>query len=65
MTSRPELPNKLGFLEITNHKYQDLALHDIPEEVTEHDIYLFLQYQFAKIKHEKSIFKDWPCEDVI
>ncbi|KAL4750943.1 hypothetical protein BDW72DRAFT_193470 [Aspergillus terricola var. indicus] len=65
VTSRPELPINLGFSEIANREYQDLALHDIPEEVTEHDIHLFLQHRFAKIKHEKSIFEDWPREDVI
>ncbi|KAL6233820.1 hypothetical protein BDW75DRAFT_182272 [Aspergillus navahoensis] len=43
VTSRPELPINLGFSEITDHEYQDLALHEIPEEVTEHDIHLFLQ----------------------
>ncbi|KKZ60779.1 hypothetical protein EMCG_04548 [[Emmonsia] crescens] len=65
LTSRPELPISLGFSEITDHEYQDLALHEIPEEVTEHDIHLFLQYQFAKIKHDRSVSQDWPGDDVI
>ncbi|KAL4988837.1 hypothetical protein BDW68DRAFT_196418 [Aspergillus falconensis] len=65
VTSRPETPINLGFSEIADHEYRDLALHDIPEEVTERDIHLFLQHQFAKVKREKSIFEDWPCEDVI
>jgi hypothetical protein len=42
VTSRPELPIRFGFLEVADHEYQDLALHEIPEEVTEHDIHLFL-----------------------
>ncbi|KAJ5800724.1 uncharacterized protein N7518_002792 [Penicillium psychrosexuale] len=42
LTNRPELLINLGFLEIANHKYQDLALYKIPEEETEHDIFLFL-----------------------
>ncbi|KAL4992898.1 hypothetical protein BDV10DRAFT_198750 [Aspergillus recurvatus] len=65
VTSRPELPINLGFSDIANHEYQDLALHDIPEEVTERDIHAFLKHRFAKIKHEKSIFEDWPREDII
>ncbi|KAL2359964.1 hypothetical protein RJZ56_007181 [Blastomyces dermatitidis] len=65
LTSRPELPISLDFSEITDHEYQDLALHKIPEEVTEHDIHLFLQYQFAKIKHDRSVSQDWPGNDVI
>ncbi|KAL4867481.1 hypothetical protein BDV12DRAFT_186654 [Aspergillus spectabilis] len=65
VTSRPELPINLGFSEITDHEYQDLALHNIPEEVTEHDIYLFLQNRFTEIKRDKSIFEDWPGDDII
>ncbi|OQE10072.1 hypothetical protein PENFLA_c096G05144 [Penicillium flavigenum] len=65
LTSRPELPINLGFSEIANHEYQGLALHEIPEEETEHDILLFLQDRFAKIKHDKNISEDWPGNDVI
>ncbi|KAI9037866.1 uncharacterized protein KD926_011569, partial [Aspergillus affinis] len=65
LTSRPELPISLGFSEIGDHAYQDLALHEIPKEVTEHDIHLFLQHRFAKIKRDKKIFQSWPGDDVI
>ncbi|GFF43825.1 hypothetical protein IFM46972_07340 [Aspergillus udagawae] len=65
LTSRPELPISLGFSEIGGHEYQDLALHEIPEEVTEHDIHLFLQDGFAKIRHDRNISQDWPGDDVI
>ncbi|KAF7585341.1 hypothetical protein BBP40_011179, partial [Aspergillus hancockii] len=65
LTSRPELPISLGFSDIGDHQYQDLALHEIPEEVTEHDIHLFLLDRFAKIKHDRNISQDWPGDDVI
>ncbi|KAI2791664.1 hypothetical protein POX_c04530 [Penicillium oxalicum] len=65
LTSRPELPIHLGFSQIADHNYQGLALHEIPEDVTEHDIHLFLQDRFAKIKHERCIAQDWPGSDVI
>ncbi|KAJ5369956.1 uncharacterized protein N7496_006048 [Penicillium cataractarum] len=65
LTSRPELPIRLGFSEMANHDYQDLALQEIPEEETEHDILLFLQDRFAKIKHDKNISEDWPSNNVI
>jgi hypothetical protein len=42
LTSRPEPPIRLGFLEIAEHEYQDISLYEIPEEVIEHDINLFL-----------------------
>jgi hypothetical protein len=60
LTSRPELPISLGFSEIGNQVYQDLALHDISEQVTEHDIHLFLQDRFAKIRYDRNISQDWP-----
>ncbi|KAJ5708639.1 WD domain-containing protein [Penicillium malachiteum] len=65
LTSRPELPISLGFSEIADHEYQDLALHEIPEKLIEHDIRLFLQYRFTKIKHDRRIALDWPGDDVI
>ncbi|PKY04550.1 WD domain-containing protein, partial [Aspergillus campestris IBT 28561] len=65
LTSRPELPINLGFSEITDHTYQDFALHEIPEEVTEHDIQLFLQERFTKIKRDRKISQDWPSNNVI
>jgi hypothetical protein len=65
LTSRPELPISLGFSEIGDHEYQDLALHEIPEEVTEHDIRLFLQDRFTKIKHDRNIPQDWPGDKAI
>lgn len=65
LTSRPELPISLGFSDIPGHKYQDFALHEIPNELTEHDIHLFLQDRFAKIKHDRKVSQDWPGDDVI
>ncbi|KAL4942925.1 hypothetical protein BDV06DRAFT_235102 [Aspergillus oleicola] len=65
VTSRPEHSINLGFSKIAVREYQDLALHDIPEEVIEHDIHLFLRNRFAEIKRAKSIFEDWPGDDVI
>ncbi|KAL4735093.1 hypothetical protein BDV11DRAFT_208812 [Aspergillus similis] len=54
MTSRPELPIKLGFLEITGHEYQDLALHEIPEED-----------RFVMIKRNRNVSEDWPEDYII
>ncbi|GMG38722.1 unnamed protein product [Aspergillus oryzae] len=65
LTSRPELPINLGFSEIGNHIYQDLALHEIPEEVTEHDIQLFLRHRFMKIQNDRKVPQDWPGDDII
>lgn len=65
LTSRPELPIRLGFSKMGNHQYQGLALHEIPEEVTSYDIFLFLKYRFQKIRDKKDVPTDWPEQDVI
>jgi hypothetical protein len=65
LTSRPELPIRLGFSEIGDDIYQDLVLHEIPEEVTEHDIRLFLQHRFTKIRQDRNVSQDWPSDDII
>ncbi len=51
MTSRPELPIRLGFTKIQGED-QDLVLHDIPRPIIEHDLRVFLKYELAKIRDE-------------
>lgn len=51
VTSRPELPIRLGFSDIKG-KYQDLILHEIPKPIIEHDISAFLNYKLTKIKDD-------------
>ncbi|KAI3573868.1 hypothetical protein IWW34DRAFT_823586 [Fusarium oxysporum f. sp. albedinis] len=65
--SRPELPIRLGFSEVQG-SYQDLVLHDIPAQIVEHDIIVFLNDEFKKIRHdfnmtvgdERKLPPDWP-----
>ncbi|KAB5581153.1 putative WD-repeat protein [Coniochaeta sp. 2T2.1] len=72
ITSRPELPIRLGFKDIRG-KYQDVALHQIPEPVIKHDISTFLRHEFAKIREDynNQVFDDqqlpldWPGEHTI
>ncbi|KAJ4248091.1 hypothetical protein NW762_012861 [Fusarium torreyae] len=67
LTSRPELPIRLGFSDIQG-SYQDLVLHRIPRETVKHDIIVFLNDEFEKIRHdfnmtvcdERKLPPDWP-----
>lgn len=65
LTSRPELPIRLGFSDISDHDYQHLALHEIPEKWTERDINVFLRDKFAKIRHKRKVSQHWPSDDEI
>ncbi|WZH50304.1 LOW QUALITY PROTEIN: Vegetative incompatibility protein HET-E-1 [Fusarium acuminatum] len=67
LTSRPELPIRLGFSEVRG-LYQGVVLHDIPAQIVEHDIIVFLNNEFKKIRHdfnmtvgdERKLPSDWP-----
>jgi hypothetical protein len=62
LTSRPELPIRLGFTKLANHDHEDLVLHEIPKNVIEHDLSLFLNHQLSEIKEERypPLPVDWP-----
>ncbi|RDW75197.1 hypothetical protein BP6252_06339 [Coleophoma cylindrospora] len=67
LTSRPELPIRLGFEDISG-SYEGLALHQIPEPIIANDISAFLVYELARIRtdYNKSVLQerhlppDWP-----
>lgn len=64
LTSRPELPIRLGFDEITG-AHQGLVLHDIPKPVIEHDISLYVRDQFIHLRRRRSFRSDWPGDAAI
>ena len=69
LTSRPELPIRLGFKDISG-KYERLALHRIPEPIVKEDISTFLEHELAMIRddYNKSVAQnrqlpaDWPSQ---
>jgi hypothetical protein len=60
VTSRPELPIRLGFTEMAAGTYQDLILHEVPRVTIEHDLSVFFEHELAKIREERSLPLDWP-----
>ncbi|CAH0019647.1 unnamed protein product [Clonostachys rhizophaga] len=70
VTSRPELPIRLGFQTATG-SYQDIALHEVPPDIMKHDLTAFFHHELAQIKNEfnKSVSQDrqlqfdWPGEE--
>ena len=67
LTSRPELPIRLGFEEISAGSYQDLVLHEIPQAIIKHDIEAFLRDKLAQIQKRNNCWLalDWPGEQSI
>lgn len=70
LTSRPELPIRLGFKQMSLDTHQDVVLQDIPPAAIEHDISAYLKDEFGKIKDDYncshppdfSLPSDWPGE---
>ena len=72
LTSRPELPVRLGFSKVRGF-YQDLVLHEIPADIVEHDIAVFLHNKLERIRHdynptvpkERQLPPDWPGRPMV
>ena len=62
LTSRPEIPIRLGFRDMDSIMHQDLVLQDVPRSVIEHDIYLFLKHELNQIRNKRHMGADWPDE---
>ena len=62
LTSRPELPIRLGFKQMSDGTYRDLILHEVPRNTIERDIRLVLEYELAKIREQRSLNAPWPEE---
>ncbi|KAL7803874.1 putative wd40 protein [Trichoderma afarasin] len=62
ITSRPDLPTRLGFKEMGESYYQDLILHEIPKADIEHDIRFFLNHRLAEIRKSRMLQQEWPGE---
>lgn len=59
VTSRPELPVRLGFEKISP-QYEDIILHEIPEPIIEHDISLFMEDKLKTIQEDFGLPPSWP-----
>jgi hypothetical protein len=60
VTSRPDLPIRLGFQRMEGDAHQDIALHEIPDPIIEHDLRAFLQDELARIRQDHSLPPTWP-----
>ena len=60
VTSRPELPIRLGFKRMSEESHQDMILHKIAKDVIEHDISAFLTDELVKIREDNSLAANWP-----
>ncbi|KAF2723571.1 hypothetical protein K431DRAFT_301481, partial [Polychaeton citri CBS 116435] len=69
LTSRPQLPIKLGFreLDINGHQnlHHDIILEEVQKQTISRDIRAYFDAEFAKIREDRYddvLLKDWPSE---
>ena len=61
VTSRPDIPIRLGFRDMPEIIHQDLRLHDVPRSVVEHDIGVYVKDELRGVKAAQG----WPDDESI
>jgi len=67
VTSRPELPVELGFTDMSDHLHHDIRLEEAQKTSIAHDIRVFYDHEFSKIKKNSweqydELPVEWPAE---
>jgi hypothetical protein len=65
LTSKPEIPIRHGFYELSDAEHEIFVLHNISPSIVDHDIRTFLEHTFKLIAQERSLVTGWPGEDII
>ena len=60
VTSRPEWVIEQGFQDMPSILYQDLVLHDVPRQVVDHDIEIFLRHELEIVRCDRDLPHPWP-----
>jgi hypothetical protein len=63
VTSRPELPIRLGFKKLSDGTYQDLILEEVKRGSIKHDLTRFVEHEFKEISEQRSLSPDWHTSD--
>ncbi|KAF2186301.1 hypothetical protein K469DRAFT_664193 [Zopfia rhizophila CBS 207.26] len=65
LTSRPEIPIRYGFCQISDEQHQDFVLHNISPSIVDHDISIFLEYNLKLIGQQDCLDVGWPGLKVV
>jgi hypothetical protein len=65
ITSRPEVPIRNGFCNISAGEHHGFILHDIEAAIVNHDIFIFLEHQMGLIGQEWHLGASWPGEQAL
>jgi hypothetical protein len=65
ITSRPEIPIRHGFEDMPDDKHQYFVLHNIPLEIVNQDISIFLIHEFTLLAKTHRLGSDWQGEETV
>jgi hypothetical protein len=65
LTSRPEVPIRHGFSQVSEAEHRDFVLHNISPSIVDHDITIFLEYNLRLIRQKHSLDSGWPGVEAI
>jgi hypothetical protein len=65
VTSRPELPIRIGFKQMPDGTYQNVVLHEMSHDSIAHDLRVFVEHQVEEIRQNHLLPLDWPRTDQI
>jgi hypothetical protein len=65
VTSRPETPIRHGFDQMETATHQGFVLHRMPTEVSDRDIYVYLQHHLSTVAMDRRLELCWPGEQIL
>ncbi|KAF2148012.1 hypothetical protein K461DRAFT_233556, partial [Myriangium duriaei CBS 260.36] len=72
VTSRPDLPVRLGFASMEGYLHEDVVLEEIEKTTIRQDLHVYLEHQFRKIREDNALLytttpllPTWPGADTI
>jgi hypothetical protein len=65
VTSRPEVPIRYGFCQISEPKHRDFILHNIEAAIVDYDFSIFLDYETRSIRQELALGAGWLGEQAL
>lgn len=65
VTSRPELPIRLGFKQLPDGTFEDLILHEVAKQTIQHDIHVYFEHELGRVREERSLPLGWPRRDQV
>ncbi|KAH9205871.1 hypothetical protein DL95DRAFT_417048 [Leptodontidium sp. 2 PMI_412] len=65
LTSRPDIPVRYGFGQMTNDRHQDFMLYNVSPEIIDNDIFIFFEYKLKLTREKNCLDTCWPGKQIV